>query len=56
VAEPLRRAIIELGGDLGRAAEMGRVGRRRALVEFLESRCVERTEALYERALGSNGR
>ena len=36
--------------------EMGRVGRDRALSEFLESRCTERTEALYEGALGSNGR
>ena len=56
VAEPLERAIVALAGDLDRAAEMGRVGRERALAEFLESRCVERTEALYERALGSNGR
>jgi len=55
VAEPLERAIVELATDLGRAAEMGRVGRKRALAEFLESRCVERTEALYERALASNG-
>jgi hypothetical protein len=30
---------------------MGRAGRERALSEFLESRCVERTEQLYERAL-----
>ena len=56
VAEPLERAIVALAGDLGRAAEMGRIGRERALADFLESRCVERTEALYERALGSNGR
>src|SRR5207244_3358095 len=53
VAEPLRRAIVDLATDLGRAAEMGRVGRERALADFLESRCVERTEALYERALGN---
>jgi glycosyltransferase involved in cell wall biosynthesis len=56
VAEPLERAIVELATDLGRAAEMGGAGRQRALAEFLESRCVDRTEALYERALGSNGR
>jgi glycosyltransferase involved in cell wall biosynthesis len=56
VAAPLQRAIVELAGDLGRAAEMGRAGRRRAISEFLESRCVERTEQLYERALGSSGR
>src|SRR5205807_1144894 len=56
VAEPLERAIVSLAGDLGRAAELGRAGRERALAEFLESRCVERTEQLYERSLGSNGR
>jgi glycosyltransferase involved in cell wall biosynthesis len=56
VAEPLQRAIVELASDLGRAAEMGRLGRRRALAEFLESRCVDRTETLYEDALGANGR
>jgi glycosyltransferase involved in cell wall biosynthesis len=54
VAEPLRDAIVELAGDLGRAAEMGRAGRERAVAEFLESRCVDRTEQLYEAAL--NGR
>jgi len=54
VAEPLRDAIVDLAGDLGRAAEMGRAGRERALAEFLESRCVDRTEQLYEAAL--NGR
>jgi glycosyltransferase involved in cell wall biosynthesis len=54
LAAPLQRAIVELAGDLGRAAEMGRAGRRRATSEFLESRCVERTEQLYEAAL--NGR
>ena len=47
-----RPAIVDLAGNLPRAAEMGRAGRERALAEFLESRCVERTEALYERALG----
>jgi glycosyltransferase involved in cell wall biosynthesis len=55
VAEPLRRAIVELAGDLGRAAEMGRAGRDRALSAFLESRCVERTEQLYEAALKKTG-
>src|SRR5579885_2298318 len=43
-AEPFARAIVELAGDLPRAAELGRAGRRRALAEFLESRCIERTE------------
>jgi glycosyltransferase involved in cell wall biosynthesis len=51
VAEPLARAIVELASDLGRAEAMGRAGRRRAISEFLESQCVERTEALYEAAL-----
>jgi glycosyltransferase involved in cell wall biosynthesis len=54
VAEPLRRAIVGLASDLGRAAEMGRAGRQRALADFRESRCVELTEQLYEAAL--NGR
>jgi glycosyltransferase involved in cell wall biosynthesis len=53
VAEPLTRAIVELAGNLEHAAQMGRAGRARALAEFLESRCVERTEQLYERALGA---
>jgi len=52
-AEPLRGAIVELAGNLERAAEMGRAGRRRALVEFLEQRCVDRTEILYRSALAS---
>jgi len=50
-AEPLRAAIVELAGDLSRAAEMGRAGRERALLEFLEERCVDRTEILYRSAL-----
>ena len=50
-AEPLARAIVEVAGDLDRAARMGEAGRRRALAEFLEERCIERTEQLYERAL-----
>jgi len=54
VAEPLQRAIVGLASDLGRAADMGRAGRQRALADFRESRCVELTEQLYEAAL--NGR
>jgi len=50
-AEPLRAAIVELAGNLERAAEMGRAGRQRALLEFLEERCVDRTEILYRSAL-----
>ena len=53
VAEPLERAIVALASDLPRSAEMGLAGRRRALAEFLESRCVEQTERLYERALST---
>ena len=34
-AEPLRAAIVELAGDLERAARMGEAGRRRALADFL---------------------
>jgi len=33
---------------------MGQAGRRRALAQFLQERCTERTELLYEQAL--NGR
>src|SRR5207244_9067051 len=46
-AEPLARAIAELAGDLQFAARLGEAGRRRALDEFLEERCIERTELLY---------
>jgi starch synthase len=49
--EPLRAAIVELARHLGRAAELGRAGRRRAVAEFSEERCIERTEALYRSAL-----
>jgi glycosyltransferase involved in cell wall biosynthesis len=52
-AEPLRAAIVALAGNLQRAAEMGQAGRRRALLEFLERRCVDRTEILYRSALAS---
>jgi glycosyltransferase involved in cell wall biosynthesis len=52
-AAPLARAIAELGGDLPRAARMGEAGRRRALADFLETRCVERTEILYRASLDS---
>jgi glycosyltransferase involved in cell wall biosynthesis len=52
-AEPLRAAIVELAGNLERAAEMGRAGRKRALLEFLEQRCVDRTEILYRSAFAA---
>jgi glycosyltransferase involved in cell wall biosynthesis len=50
-AEPLREAIVRLAGNLDLAAEMGRAGRARALRDFLEQRCVDRTEILYRSAL-----
>jgi glycosyltransferase involved in cell wall biosynthesis len=53
-SEPLAQAIVRLAGDLDLAAQMGKAGRRRALAEFLEERCIDRTELLYEQAL--NGR
>ena len=48
---PLARAIVDVAGDLEHAARMGEAGRRRALTEFLEERCIQRTEQLYEQAL-----
>jgi glycosyltransferase involved in cell wall biosynthesis len=53
-AGPLTEAIVRLSGNLELAARMGEAGRRRALADFLEERCIDRTEALYEQAL--NGR
>jgi glycosyltransferase involved in cell wall biosynthesis len=49
--EPLRAAIVELARDLPGAAELGRAARARALAEFSEQRCTERTENIYRRAL-----
>jgi len=51
-AEPLRDAIVRLAGDLDLARAMGEAGRRRALSRFLQTFCTERTELLYEDALG----
>ena len=48
-AEPLAAAIVALAGDLERAARMGEAGRRRALADFLEERCTERTERALPR-------
>jgi glycosyltransferase involved in cell wall biosynthesis len=53
-AEPLARAIVRLASNLDLAAEMGRAGRRRAVEQFLQERCTDRTELLYEEAI--NGR
>jgi glycosyltransferase involved in cell wall biosynthesis len=52
-AEPLARAIVRLAGDLEVSAEMGAAGRRRAVEQFLEDRCTDRTELLYEEALSA---
>ena len=54
-ADPLEEAIVHLAGDLSRAAEMGEAGRRRALEHFLQERCTDRTELLYEGALAARG-
>jgi len=53
-AEPLARAIVRLASDLDLAARMGEAGRRRAVEQFLQERCTDRTELLYAEAL--NGR
>ena len=52
-ADPLEEAIVQLAGNLSRAAEMGEAGRRRALEHFLQERCTDRTELLYEGALAA---
>jgi glycosyltransferase involved in cell wall biosynthesis len=53
-AEPLRDAIVRLGGDLQLAAQMGEAGRRRALTQFRQQRCTDRTEILYSAALNGS--
>ena len=55
-ADPLAQAIVQLARDLPRAAEMGEAGRRRALEQFLQERCTDRTELLYRDQLESRGR
>jgi glycosyltransferase involved in cell wall biosynthesis len=50
-AEPLAAALVRLASDLPRAAEMGAAGRRRALEQFLQGRCTDRTELLYQAAM-----
>jgi glycosyltransferase involved in cell wall biosynthesis len=52
-ADPLAQAIVRLAGDLPRAAEMGEAGRRRALEQFLQERCTDRTELVYRDKLES---
>jgi glycosyltransferase involved in cell wall biosynthesis len=53
-AEPLTQAIVRLASDLDLAVQMGEAGRRRAVEQFLQERCTDRTELLYAEAL--NGR
>lgn len=53
-ADPFARAIVELASDLPRAAALGRAGRERALADFLEQRCIERTELLYKASLNGD--
>jgi glycosyltransferase involved in cell wall biosynthesis len=56
-AEPLAHAIVQLAADLPRAVEMGEAGRRRALEQFLQERCTDRTELVYRDKLeGRRGR
>jgi glycosyltransferase involved in cell wall biosynthesis len=52
-ADPLAAAIVEVAGDGGLARKMGDAGRRRALSRFLQTFCTDRTELLYEDALGA---
>jgi glycosyltransferase involved in cell wall biosynthesis len=54
-AEPLAEAIVRVASDLPRAAQMGEAGRRRALKQFLQERCTDRTELLYRQALQPKG-
>jgi glycosyltransferase involved in cell wall biosynthesis len=51
-ADPLADAIVRVAGDLELARWMGEAGRRRALGRFLQRFCTDRTELLYEDALG----
>jgi glycosyltransferase involved in cell wall biosynthesis len=55
-AEPLREAIVRVGGDLEVARRMGEAGRRRALAHFLQERCTDRTELLYRACLDARRR
>jgi glycosyltransferase involved in cell wall biosynthesis len=52
-AEALAEAMVALAEDLGRAAELGRGGRARALAEFPPERTAERIEQLYLAGPGS---
>ena len=52
-ADPLAEVIVRLARDLPAATEMGEAGRRRALEQFLQERCTDRTELLYRDQLQS---
>jgi glycosyltransferase involved in cell wall biosynthesis len=49
--EPLRQAIVQLGSDPELARRMGAAGRARAVSQFLQERCTDRTEILYRAGL-----
>jgi len=55
-SEALAEAIRGLAGDTTRTAAFGAAGRERALTEFTQERCTDRTAELYRDALGSVGR
>jgi glycosyltransferase involved in cell wall biosynthesis len=55
-ADALAEAIRGLAGDAARTADFGAAGRARALAEFSQERCTERTAELYREALGADGR
>ena len=55
-ADPLAQAIVRLASDLPGAAAMGEAGRSRALEQFLQERCTDRTELLYRDQLERRGR
>ncbi|HEV3404657.1 MAG TPA: glycosyltransferase family 4 protein [Gaiellaceae bacterium] len=44
---PLAAAIVRLAGDPALVARLGEAARRRALSEFTEARCIDRTAELY---------
>ena len=54
--DALAEAIRGLAGDTTRTAAFGAAGRERALTEFSQERCTDRTAELYRDALGSVGR
>lgn len=49
---PLADAIVSLASDASRAVAMGEAGRVRAVTQFPQGRCTDRTELLYRASLG----